>query len=114
MRNANARGVSGRDRSRLVKPAVACTLVGLFLLPCAGSFWSESIQISGNQSNFVTTANAVVCRAPFQLRKAIVAAHGDDGFRVRELECTRPGPGIPTRGVISSHSIEWSLAGSAY
>jgi hypothetical protein len=97
VRNANARGVSGRDMSRLVKPAVACTLVGLFLLPCAGSFWSESIQISGNQSNFVTTANAVVCRAPFQLRKAIVAAHGDDGFRVRELECTRPGPGIPTR-----------------
>lgn len=97
MRNANAAGVSGPGLPELVKAAAACSLVGLFLLPFDRLFWSEDIQVPDNQSDFVTTANAVVCRAPFQLRKAIVAAHVGDGFRVRELECKRPGAGIPAR-----------------
>ena len=97
MRNANAAGVSGPGLPELAKAAAACSLVGLFLLPFDRLFWSEDIQIPDNQSEFVTTANAVVCRTPFQLRKAIAAAHADDGFRVRDLECKRPGPGIPAR-----------------
>ncbi len=95
MRNANAAGVSGPGLPELVKAAAACSLVALFLLPFDRLFWSD--QVPDNQSDFVTTANAVVCRAPFQLRKAIVAAHAGDGFRVRELECKRPGAGIPAR-----------------
>jgi hypothetical protein len=97
VRNANAAGVSGPGLPELVKAAAACSLVGLFLLHFDRSFWSEDIQILDNQSDFVTTANAVVCRTPFQLRKAIIAAHADDGFRVRELECKRPGAGIAAR-----------------
>jgi hypothetical protein len=97
VRNANAAGVSGPGLPELAKAAAACSLVGLFLLSFGRLFWSEDIQVPDNQSDFVTTANAVVCRAPFQLRKAIVAAHAGDGFRVRELECKRPGAGIPAR-----------------
>jgi hypothetical protein len=97
VRNTSAAGVSGPALPELAKAAAACGLVGLFLLPLDRLFWSEDIQIPDNQSEFVTTANAVVCRTPFQLRKAIAAAHANDGFRVRELECKRPGPGIPAR-----------------
>lgn len=40
-----------------------------------------------------TRANAIVCGTPFQIRKAVVAAAQDDGARIRELACSRPGAG---------------------
>jgi len=80
-------------------PLPRATLVGLFLATLCRFVWSESIQISGNQSNFVTTCEwPSSARAPFQLRKAIVAAHG--GRRISasaNWSAHVPGPGIPTR-----------------
>ena len=41
-----------------------------------------------------TVFGAVLCETPFQLRKAIVAAHQGDGEEVRQLDCMRSGEGI--------------------
>jgi hypothetical protein len=41
-----------------------------------------------------TVHGAVLCATPFQLRKAIVAAHRDEAQRVWQLGCMRAGRGI--------------------
>jgi hypothetical protein len=41
-----------------------------------------------------TAHGAVLCATPFQLRKAIVAAHRDEAQRVWQLGCMRAGRGI--------------------
>ena len=50
-----------------------------------------------NTSSYSTKADAVLCKTPFQIRKAIVAAGQDDSARIRNLECTRPGAGKRVR-----------------
>ena len=41
-----------------------------------------------------TVDGAILCATPFQLRKAIVAAHRDEAQRVWQLGCMRAGRGI--------------------
>jgi hypothetical protein len=50
-----------------------------------------------NTSSYSTKADAVLCKTPFQIRKAIVAAGQDDSARIRNLACTRPGAGKRVR-----------------
>jgi hypothetical protein len=47
--------------------------------------------IDRDTSPYNTKADAVLCKTPFQIRKAIVAAGQDDSARIRNLLCTRPG-----------------------
>ncbi len=50
----------------------------------------------------ITETGTVVCRNPFDLRKAIVAAHQGDGMRLLQLDCKRPGANSPVRALAGS------------
>ena len=67
-----------------------------------GAVWlqRESLQSVDFKTSFYRTkAHAVVCKTPFQIRKATVAMAQDDGARIRSLACTRPGAGKRVRVV---------------
>jgi hypothetical protein len=50
--------------------------------------------VCGAELEIRTVHGAVLCSTPFQLRKAIVAAHRDEPQRVWQLGCTRTGQGM--------------------
>jgi hypothetical protein len=71
-----------------------------FALAVAGAVWLrwESLgSVDVKKSVYRTKADTVVCETPFQIRKAIVATAQDDGARIRNLACTRPGAGKRVR-----------------
>lgn len=73
-----------------------------FVLAVTGAVWLrwESLgSVDVKTSFYRTKADTVVCKTPFQIRKAIVAMAQDDGGRIRGLACTRPGAGKSVRVV---------------
>jgi hypothetical protein len=50
--------------------------------------------VYGGELEIRTVHGAVLCTTPFQLRKAIVAAHRDEPQRVWQLGCIRTGQGM--------------------
>ena len=73
-------------------------LVGVWLARTNVLSSTEPIEALREQTQMVTRAGAVVCATPFQLRRAIIAAHLGEGGRVLQLGCMRPRMG--TRGVL--------------
>ena len=61
--------------------------------------WESLGSIEVKTSIYRTKPGTVVCETPFQIRKAIVAMAQDDGARIRNLACTRPGAGKRVRVV---------------
>jgi hypothetical protein len=53
-----------------------------------------------------TVAGAVLCTTPFQLRKAIVAAHRGEAARVRQLGCTVTGEGV--KAIVTDRSAPFA------
>jgi hypothetical protein len=47
--------------------------------------------------SYSTKTDAVLCKTPFQIRKAIVAAGQNDSARIWNLACTQPGAGRRVR-----------------
>jgi hypothetical protein len=73
-----------------------------FALAVAGALWLhwESLgSVDVETSVYRTRADTVVCKTPFQIRKAIVAMAQDDAARIRSLACIRPGAGRRVRVV---------------
>lgn len=66
-------------------------LLGLCLVAAtvgsAGLHLKPLFSTDGIASHYRKKADAVLCRSPFQLRKAIVAAHQSDSDRVWSLAC---------------------------
>jgi hypothetical protein len=52
------------------------------------------LHAGAGQLDIRTVHGAVLCTTPFQLRKAIVAAHRDEAQRVWQLGCIRAGRGM--------------------
>lgn len=61
--------------------------------------WETLGPVEAEPFFYRTKADTVVCETPFQIRKAIVAMARDDGARIRNLACTRPGAGRRVRVV---------------
>ena len=61
--------------------------------------WGPLGSVDVKTSFYRTKPDTVVCETPFQIRKAIVATGQDDGARIRNLACTRPGAGKRVRVV---------------
>jgi hypothetical protein len=53
-----------------------------------------ALGVHGEELEIRTVHGAVLCATPFQLRKAIVAAHRDEAQRVWQLGCMRTGQGM--------------------
>jgi hypothetical protein len=76
-------------------------LLGLCL--CAaifGAAWLHSRPLPSMDritSSYRTKADAVLCKTPFQIRKAIVAARQNDSARIWNLACTQPDAGRRVR-----------------
>jgi hypothetical protein len=77
--------------------------LGIYVaLVATGAVWLqwESLQSVDFKTSFYRTkADTVVCKTPFQIRKATIAMAQDDGARIRSLACTRPGTGKRVRVV---------------
>jgi hypothetical protein len=73
-----------------------------FTVAVIGAVWLHWVSLGSvdvNTSFYRTKPDTVVCETPFQIRKAIVATAQDDGARIRNLACTRPGAGKRVRVV---------------
>jgi len=76
-------------------------LLGLCLAAATiGATWLYAgplLSVDSITSSYRTKADAVLCKTPFQIRKAIVAVGQNDSARIRNLACTRPGAGRTAR-----------------
>jgi hypothetical protein len=73
-----------------------------FTVAVIGAVWLHWVSLGSvdvNTSFYRTKPDTVVCETPFQIRKAFVAMAQDDGARIRNLACTRPGAGKRVRVV---------------
>jgi hypothetical protein len=64
------------------------------VLPIAIVIGLAPLHVRAGDLDIRTAHGAVLCATPFQLRKAIVAAHRDEAQRVWQLGCMRAGRGI--------------------
>lgn len=85
-----------KDSGRLNPQSLALGygLIALFVIEAIIAMSAFLVQRPDPHATLITNSNAVFCRTPFQLGKAIIAADNGDGTRVRQLDCTRPGSGV--------------------
>lgn len=90
----NSRSVQGSGQFIRQTHLLTYGCSALFIIVAINFISAFVAERPDRQPTLITNSGAVLCRTPFQLRKAIIAADSGDGIRVRQLDCTRPGPGV--------------------